>query len=208
MYSRTRYSSRVGLGLAEELNVGLVTIKPVASVSGDLAKDAQGGQPAHNVACDRITGAEELLYLCYGYDRPLVEMLQYPMPVGGRTRQLGRDGSPMPLEEMGQIQNRLNKDSLLAKIKGDEQPPDTSVPIQKRVNGFKLHMGEANLKQGGQIGLLVQQSSLHRPQLRLLRIQLHLKPHLLPHVVRAGGRDVPMSEMLPRSLDAEARCDQ
>ena len=53
------------------------------------------------------------------------------------------------LEEVGEIENRLEEDLALAEQEGDEQASDATVTVQKRVNRLELDMGKADLHELG-----------------------------------------------------------
>src|SRR5207249_8446957 len=66
----------------------------------------------------------------------------------------------MRLEEQAQIEDRLAQSAAGAKQKCDEQPPKPSVPIEKRMDRFELHMHEAGLNEHGSILPLVVKKKL------------------------------------------------
>src|ERR1700720_3250054 len=57
----------------------------------------------------------------------------------------------MRLEEQAQIQKWLLQHSACAQQKCDEQPPETAVAVEERVNGLELHMHEACFDKNGDL---------------------------------------------------------
>ena len=48
-------------------------------------------------------------------------------------------------EKVAQVEQRSAEDAALAEQKSDEQPADATVAIEKRVDGFKLRVDEAEV---------------------------------------------------------------
>ena len=61
----------------------------------------------------------------------------------------------MTFEIEAEIQNRLFQDPLGAKDEGDQQPPESSVSVKERVNGFKLDMNQSRLDERWNLNFVV-----------------------------------------------------
>jgi hypothetical protein len=62
------------------------------------------------------------------------------------------------LEIEGEVEQGVPEHAFGVEQKGNEQAPQPSVSIQKRVDGFELHMGERGLDEnGGGDGLVVEE---------------------------------------------------
>src|SRR5207245_11459215 len=70
-----------------------------------------------------------------------------PIPGGPHSRQQIVVDLSMRLEEQAQVHDRLAQSTGGAEPKRDEQPPEPSIPIEKRMDRFELRMNEAGLNQ-------------------------------------------------------------
>ena len=53
----------------------------------------------------------------------------------------------MTLEVVRQVENGLPQRATLTEQEGDEEPPDTAVAIEKRMDGLELRVRQANLRE-------------------------------------------------------------
>ena len=62
----------------------------------------------------------------------------------------------MPFEIIGQIQDGLLQQFLLAQQESDEKPSYATVAVKKRVDGFELGMGQPNPDESREISRLAE----------------------------------------------------
>ena len=64
----------------------------------------------------------------------------------------------MSLQVVRQVENGLCQYAPLTEEERDQEPPDAAVAVKKRVNGLELGVGQPNLHQQRQSGIVVQKS--------------------------------------------------
>ena len=69
----------------------------------------------------------------------------------------------MLLEVKAQVEERFTKHSVFAEEEGDHEPAKTSVAVEERMDGFKLHMCQRGLQQHGGLFRFVVQEEFKAP---------------------------------------------